>query len=357
MSLKHNIPNIIKRYLPERWIRLLASYRKRMSHSIWDPSFLRPKVLFPSCSSVKGDLRLPVRLPGSLTARQIRKRPRPAKVIYGFLFNHELDILEIALNTLGPVVDHFVLVESVYTHYGDRKELHYKNNKERFKDFDSKIIHVVLDRKPDIPQEVMTWEHEERSRAQVGRAVSQIEGISDADIFVVVDADEIVDPRVIRFLSENEGYPDILRLSFRNCFYGFYWQGEDCLLSVATSVGFLRQNNYDANRIRGHPFDSNTYWNMGDGANWGGWHASWCLKSQDLRVKLLSALKGDGERWGDYPTKTDQGYLLNNIKKGLWFSDAFKLRPTPRGGDYFAPEYVLSNEERFRYLISPDYAE
>ena len=317
-----------------------------------EPSYYSSMVTFPSSAGAKGDLELPVYLSDKSAWDRIERRPRAGKVIYGFIFNHELDILEIALNTLGEVVDHFIILESRYTHFGDKKELHYHNSRERFKGFRDKIVHVVLDDKPSISQEEMTWEHEEYSRNCVGRAVAQIDGIDDDDLFIVVDADEIVDPRVVRFLSRRQGYPDILRLSFRHCYYGFYWEGAPCILSVATRVGFLRRNDYDANRIRRQSFDRNAYWQIGDETKWGGWHASWCLRPRDLRVKLLSSLKGDGERWGDHPEKTELGYLTNNISSGLWFSDIVKLHSTPRGTSYFAPDYVLANEEKFGYLIS-----
>ena len=40
-----------------------------------------------------------------------------------FCFFNELDLLEIRLNELNPVVDKFVLVEATMTHNGDKKPL------------------------------------------------------------------------------------------------------------------------------------------------------------------------------------------------------------------------------------------
>ena len=65
-----------------------------------------------------------------------------------FSFFNELDILEIRLNVLAPVVDKFVLVEAVRRHSGEPKELYFEKNKQRFAPFLDKIIHVVVDDEP-----------------------------------------------------------------------------------------------------------------------------------------------------------------------------------------------------------------
>ena len=67
-----------------------------------------------------------------------------------FNFFNELDILEIRLNTLSEVVDKFILCEATVTHTNQPKPLFYAKNKARFKKFEDKIIHVVVDDSPDV---------------------------------------------------------------------------------------------------------------------------------------------------------------------------------------------------------------
>ena len=62
----------------------------------------------------------------------------------GFHFFNELDILEIRLNTLKNVVDKFVLVEAENDHRNKPKPLWYAENKDRFAEFEDRIIHVVV---------------------------------------------------------------------------------------------------------------------------------------------------------------------------------------------------------------------
>ena len=66
-----------------------------------------------------------------------------------FTFYNELDILKKRLKYLSSEVDKFVIVESTVTHRGEPKELYYKNNKELFKDWEDKIIHIVVEDNPD----------------------------------------------------------------------------------------------------------------------------------------------------------------------------------------------------------------
>ena len=66
-----------------------------------------------------------------------------------FQFFNELDILKIRLNVMNDVVDKFVISEATETFSGLKKPLYYEKNKEMFKEFEDKIIHVVVD---DTPQ-------------------------------------------------------------------------------------------------------------------------------------------------------------------------------------------------------------
>jgi len=65
-----------------------------------------------------------------------------------FAFFNELDLLEIRLNELDPVVDKFILVESTRTFQKQFKPLYFNENKERFKKFLPKIEHVIVDHFP-----------------------------------------------------------------------------------------------------------------------------------------------------------------------------------------------------------------
>ena len=92
-------------------------------------------------------------------------RNQRRKVYDLFLINTELDFLEIRLNELDKEVDFFVILESNTTFQMNPKPLHLQENIYKFKNFEHKIIHRVLDDSgaKKIPKDD-TWEHERYTR-------------------------------------------------------------------------------------------------------------------------------------------------------------------------------------------------
>lgn len=64
-------------------------------------------------------------------------------------FFNELDLLEMRLVELSPVVDRFVIVEATKTHSGQDKPLYYAENSRRFLPWCEKIIHIVVGDMPE----------------------------------------------------------------------------------------------------------------------------------------------------------------------------------------------------------------
>jgi beta-1,4-mannosyl-glycoprotein beta-1,4-N-acetylglucosaminyltransferase len=109
-----------------------------------------------------------------------------------FTFFNELDLLELRLRELDPLVHRFVLVEAPQTFTGLPKPLHFKQNRDRFARFLPKIIHVELEEFP--PGLSSAWDREYISR----RAI--IRGLNDAgpdDMVLISDVDEIPKPKAL----------------------------------------------------------------------------------------------------------------------------------------------------------------
>lgn len=79
-----------------------------------------------------------------------------------------------------------------------------------------------------------------------------------------------------------------------------------------------------------------------------GWHCSWCLPVDDIRIKMLSAQSGDLPRWGDFPEKCDPIYIRRLVSCGLWFDERLSL---DRVVAPFVPRAVLENQQRYGYLL------
>ena len=61
-------------------------------------------------------------------------------------FDEEV-VLDVRLNSLDKYVDHFVIVESSFTHKGDKRSL--KFNPKKFEKFKNKIIYLIYNNEPE----------------------------------------------------------------------------------------------------------------------------------------------------------------------------------------------------------------
>lgn len=127
-----------------------------------------------------------------------------------FLYYDEDMLLELRLNTLYEHIDKFVIVESLYTFTGKRRE-RLSFNIENFAAFREKIIYVVNDSVPTIHQhdfvsgnsmvnagESDPWENETIARNAIMRG---LDFAKDDDIIMVSDVDEIPRPEALKQFS------------------------------------------------------------------------------------------------------------------------------------------------------------
>jgi len=148
-----------------------------------------------------------------------------------FTFFNELELLEIRLHELDPVVDRFVLVEATRTHSNLEKPLYFDLNKERFARFLPKIIHIVVS---DFPiASGNRWVFENYQRNAIFRGLRDCD---QNDVVVVSDVDEIVRPQAI---LEYKDYPGIK--FFRQRLY-YYFLNCECsnLIWDAPKMAFYR---------------------------------------------------------------------------------------------------------------------
>lgn len=132
-----------------------------------------------------------------------------------FPFFNELDLLEIRLATLDPVVDVFVLSEAPLTHRGQPKPLHFHENRARFEKYLHKIRHVVADDMPGGQGFEQNWVREIHQRTVLERALHDAQ---DEDVVMMSDLDEIPRPEKVTEAAQRRG---TLRV-FRMRSFGFY---------------------------------------------------------------------------------------------------------------------------------------
>ena len=105
-------------------------------------------------------------------------------IIDCFQFFDELDLLEIRVNELKDVVDVFVLTESPYTFTGIKKPLYFKDNKDRFKEFN--IVHTVFNPKKRYEKPPVFEKYQKQYNID-----SAFEIFNKGDILIQGDVDEI----------------------------------------------------------------------------------------------------------------------------------------------------------------------
>jgi beta-1,4-mannosyl-glycoprotein beta-1,4-N-acetylglucosaminyltransferase len=114
-----------------------------------------------------------------------------------FQFMNELDLLELRLRYLYPIVDRFVLVESRYTHSGLKKPLVFQENRERFAKYTNKIISVESEFEVKPERLAQDW-------SQRDDIVKGLQFVSDDDYVMISDLDEI--PSRSAIFLEQEGF-------------------------------------------------------------------------------------------------------------------------------------------------------
>lgn len=103
-----------------------------------------------------------------------------------FLFNDEIDILQLRLTYMSKHVDRFVIGESTQTLSGLKKPLNYLNNKELFAQFSSKILHVII---PEVDG-FDAWQMESYQRNYLKQALTKCD---KDDLIIIADVDELID--------------------------------------------------------------------------------------------------------------------------------------------------------------------
>ena len=112
-------------------------------------------------------------------------------------------ILELRLNILEKVVNKFIIVESRYTHSGEKRKLLFDLKK--FSKFKNKINYIILDNEPNNLEEILETDTEDNKNSKyimnaLKRENFQRNGISKGlteanpdDLVLVSDVDEIPD--------------------------------------------------------------------------------------------------------------------------------------------------------------------
>jgi Glycosyltransferase family 17. len=123
-------------------------------------------------------------------------------------------ILDVRLNTLNKYVDYFIIVESSFTHKGNKRNL--KFNLDNFSKFKDKIIYLVYDKEPIQIEPINKEDNENlknhksifnasyRENGQRNFIIEGIKNAEDNDVILISDIDEIPNLENINFKNLKE---------------------------------------------------------------------------------------------------------------------------------------------------------
>lgn len=308
------------------------------------------------------------------TKERLMPREVPRRVINAINVNHEFDLLHVRFHELAQAVDLFLVCESNFTAYGERRPLRFLNLllNGTYDFVRHKILYVFLDHFPEGGRQD-GWIADDYLRTFLTRnGISRVDGLRPDDVFIINDADEIPAQEGILFLKLFDGWTEPFAIHMRKSLYGFFWKQLGSLEVVSgCTVGMLgtvydndgiklrRREYYTMPGFRKYENDTGhilVQWSIGSPFHFAGWHCSWCFTPEGIRLKLISAQNGDFPRWGDYEDKRDLNYIRELIRTGGWFDGSLmEYPPTDPKEHMYAPKYLLNNYDRYRYLLANQY--
>ena len=225
------------------------------------------------------------------------------KIYDCFMYFDEEVVLDLRLNTLNKFVDYFVIVESKFTHKGDKRELKFDHKK--FEKFKNKIIYLVFDKEPEGLLKIKDPKNDHggyimnallRENSQRNFISEGLRSANDEDFILISDVDEIPNlesidfnkykEKIIQFRQEMFYYKFNLKLPDLN------WIGtKACIKKNLITPQWLRNikdKKYPFFRI--DTFFSKTKYTNVQFIDNGGWHFSNIKNAKEIEYKLRSYL-------------------------------------------------------------------
>ena len=230
------------------------------------------------------------------------------KIFDCFMYFDEETVLELRLNILNKYVDYFVIVESSFTHKGDKREL--KFNHQKFNKFKDKIIYITYDEEPlEISKNqvnekdddgLKSWKYitnaNYRENGQRNHISKGLDLAKDDDMILISDVDEIPNLERLDLSKVNEKIvlfkQDMFYYRFNLKLPNLDWTGtKGCRKKFLKSPQWLRNikdKKYAFYRLDTF-FSDTKYVDIKIILN-GGWHFSNLKTASEIEHKLKSYL-------------------------------------------------------------------
>lgn len=215
------------------------------------------------------------------------------RIVDAIIFANELDLLEIRLVELMPVVDIFFIVESDKTFTSKTKPYVFKENEKRFAFAKDKIIYSQFLSPPVTPEEAKKgWTLEGRLRGFMNAVLSA--HVRQGDFVIMSDVDEIPSRHTIALWRNCKGMPDDMHLAMRYYLYSFEFP-------ITHQAGYTSPPNWYSWRPKIRKWRNDVYYNHGRVTSQllveCGWHCSFCFRTiHDFIFKMQAYSHSDRVR-------------------------------------------------------------
>lgn len=296
------------------------------------------------------------------------------KIFDTFLFYNELELLELRLNTLDGLVDYFVITEASVTFSGKPKPLCFAENRSRFKKFDGKIIHNIIETTPNSfesftpPNDYFTlrdasYPHKsggipllrlsidfQREVFQRDSVINGLLGVAEPDDLIMIsDLDELPNPAAVKQVIDSF-IPGTI-YNFCQKWYMYYF-------NVVCSNEWFGTRICDFATLKGRSIDLMRYHlesrplQPGPVVENGGWHFSFLGGQQRVREKL-AAYSYQGRRSKFFLQFLDKVFphrIQRKIENNHDIFNTGRQFQTVQL-DHEFPPYLLANRKSFESLI------
>ena len=228
------------------------------------------------------------------------------KIYDCFMYFDEDPILDLRLNYLNEFVDQFIIVESKFTHRGDRRELLF--NIDKYSKFKDKIIYIVVDKPPPDLFEIYESDNDEsdtkgqklvlngykRDNYQRQMAWNTLKNIELDDWIIINDIDEIPNLKNVNFKEVKNKFiifkQQIFYYKFNLLYPNVFWYGSKaCKKRDFLSPQWLRNVKHKKYPLwRLDILFSKRKYNNIFYINNGGWHFTNIKSPADIEKKLLN---------------------------------------------------------------------
>jgi len=286
-------------------------------------------------------------------------------------FDEEI-VLDLRLNFLDKYVDYFVIVESVFTHKGDKREL--KFNPKKFEKFKNKIIYKVYNKNENNIEKIFDEDSEktksykyimnalkrengQRNYIQVG-----LDNANANDIILISDVDEVPNLSGIDFTKIKEKIfmfrQDMFYYKFDLKLPNMVWTGtKGCRKKDLFSPQWLRNvKDRKYSKLRFDILFSDKKYNSIKFIDDGGWHFTNLKSPKEIEHKLKSYL----HHWefDENPLTTDQIEEIIKNKQAIYDLTLDKRLNKIGSGNKLIkyefeklPEYLKKNKNKYEQWL------